>query len=114
MQIQSYRFGHITVDAQAYARDLLLLPPRVFSPWWRREGHNVELADLALVLAFDPEVLVIGTGDPGLMKVPEQTHAALAGRGVEVEVMPTRAAWRRFNELEQGGRRVAAAFHLTC
>jgi hypothetical protein len=114
MRIDDYRFGNITIDGRSYEKDVLLLPPRVLSPWWRKQGHRLDVADLDEVLAHAPEVLVVGSGAHGGMKVPGATVTRLESVGIGVEVAPTEQACRRFGELLADGRRVAGAFHLTC
>ncbi len=111
--VQSYRFGYIVVDGKTYTRDLILLPDRVLAGWWREEGHRLSIADLQEVLDAGPEVLVIGTGAYGLMKVPQETIEALQGAGIELHIARTGEAWQIYNGL-QAHRRAAAAFHLTC
>jgi hypothetical protein len=111
--IDGYKFGRITVDGKDFRTDLILLPDRVLDSWWRKEGHNLCLEDLGEALAAEPEVLVIGQGEPGLMKVPETLVEELQRRGIEVSVAPTREAVRAYNGLA-GKRKVVAALHLTC
>jgi len=111
--IQSYCFGRMVVDGQQHTKDLILLPCRVVSGWRRREGHRLAAEDLEEVLAARPEVLVVGTGAHGLMKVPEETRWAVEGAGIELQAAPTGMAWRVYNDLREQ-RRAAGAFHLTC
>ena len=115
MSVDSYAFGRITIDGQAYAKDVLILPGRgVHSPWWRQAGHNLTPEDLAEVLADPPETLVIGTGYYGNMAVPEATLAALRERGIEPLVARTADAVAELNRLQRESARIAAALHLTC
>ena len=60
-----------------------------------------------------PSVLVIGTGNVGLMKVPQETLDFLAEHDIRAVVERTAAACRTFNELAKS-ERAAAALHLTC
>ena len=114
MRIDSYKFGEIVIDGQAYERDLLILADRVADGWWRVEGHKLALADLEAVLADPPEVLVVGTGRYGRLAVLPETQQALAAQDVELVARPTKAACQTFNEMASAGRRVMAALHLTC
>jgi len=112
-RIESYSFGKITVDGKAYSSDLIILPGGVRPGWWRKEGHSLHRDDLQEVIEARPDVLVIGTGNVGLMQVPQETVECLTAHGVRVEMERTAAACQRYNELAKT-EQVAAALHLTC
>lgn len=114
MMIETSSFGAITVAGIVYTKDLLLFPDRVVPGWWRREGHVLVIEDLEEVLAFNPEIVVVGTGVFGALKVSGEVFSALEGREIQVDVSRTGKAVGRFNELIDKGCRVAGAFHLTC
>ena len=61
-RLQDYSFGRIVVDGQEQTRDLIVLPERVVTNWWRREGHSLALDDLREVEGELPEKLILGTG----------------------------------------------------
>jgi len=111
--IESYSFGKILVDGKPYTSDLIILPGGVRPGWWRKEGHRLDKDDLQEVLEARPSVLVIGTGNMGLMKVPPETLEHLAAHGIRAVVERTAAACQRYNELAQT-EQAAAALHLTC
>jgi hypothetical protein len=113
MRVDDYRFGSISVGGRVYKADLIILPNRVIPSWWRRSGHSLVPEDLEEVVKAALEVLVVGTGAAGAMRVPEETLRFLQERGIELVVLRTGEACRRFNELQET-RRVAAALHLTC
>ena len=113
MKIESYSFGNITIDGRTYTSDVIIYPERVDSSWWRKEGHNLNIVDLNNVIKAGPDVLVVGTGSSGLMKVPKETISHLESKGIEVHVALTARAVELFNKL-QSNRKVIAAFHLTC
>ncbi len=112
-RIEHYRFGVITVDGQRHTRDLIILPDRVIAGWWRQEGHVLHPGDLTVVFEAAPEVLVVGTGAYGMMRVTEETHRALEAAGIRLIAAPTAEAVKTYNELRER-ERVAAALHLTC
>jgi hypothetical protein len=112
-EVESYRFGHMVVDGEEHTNDLILLPDRVVSNWWRDQGHRLSIADLDEVFNAQPEVLVVGTGANGVMQVPQETRQAIREAGIELEVAKTGQAWKRYNDLQQE-RATAGAFHLTC
>jgi hypothetical protein len=111
--IDSYSFGSITVNGKRYTSDVIIYPQRVDSSWWRKQGHNLCMEDLQEVLRYQPEVLVVGQGKPGLMKVTADLIEQLNQRGIQVHVAPTAKAVNLYNRLSPG-KKVVAALHLTC
>jgi hypothetical protein len=111
-RLENYSFGRLTVDGQEHTRDLIVLPDRVVSDWWRREGHSLAIADLDEVLDEPPARLVVGVGAHGRLRPDPAVIAELKRRGMQVECLPTDAAVRRYGELDKHG--TAAALHLTC
>ena len=111
-RIEGYRFGHVVVDGEEQTRDVIVLPDRVVTDWWRADGHRLVLTDLDDVIEDLPECLVVGTGAYGQMRPDPEALNELRQRGVEVEALPTGEAVRRYGELDP--RRTAAALHLTC
>jgi hypothetical protein len=113
MQIDRYEFGLIVIEGQTFRNDVLIWPGRIKGDWWRKEGHLLQLDDVAEALAANPEVLVVGRGEPGKMEVDPALAAYLRDRGVALMASPTREACRVINDLSRT-RRLAAALHLTC
>ena len=111
-RIGDYRFGHVVVDGESHARDVIVLPGRVVANWWRRDGHALVLDDLADVLDELPERLVVGCGAASRMRPDRGTVEELRRRGIEVEAFPTEEAVRRFVACDPA--KTAAALHLTC
>src|SRR5690606_9533590 len=66
--------------------------------------------DFAAALALDPEVLLLGTGERQRWPAP-RLIAALARRGIGLEVMDTLAAARTYNVLVGEERRVVAILY---
>src|SRR5438034_7265045 len=111
-RIEGYRFGHLVVDGEEQTRDVIVLPERVLSDWWRADGHRLVLSDLDEVIEELPERLLVGTGAYGRLRPDPGALEELRRRGVEVEALPTDEAVARYGELDP--RRTAAALHLTC
>ena len=111
-RIEEYDFGRIVVDGVEQTRDVIVLPDRVVTNWWRADGHRLVLADLDSVLEELPPHLVVGTGAYGQMRPDPEAVERLREREIEVEALPTPDAVRRYGELDP--RRTAAALHLTC
>ena len=124
MLIESYEFGAIVINGKRYTSDVIVLPERVIDGWWRKEGHKVHIEDLEEILKQEPkpEVLILGTGYHGLVKIPREIENTLKSHGIELVAQPTREATRTFNKLLQNNllankskrKVVVGAFHLTC
>ena len=114
--IDSYKFGAIVINGKRYTSDVIVFPDKVLDGWWRREGHRLFLEDLKDVLDAEPppELLIVGTGYSGLMKVLNEVEEALRRKGIELIAQPTKEACQSFNEMLKSERKVAAALHLTC
>ncbi len=111
--IDSYHFGEIVVSGQKYTSDVVIFPDRVRDNWWRKTGHQLCLKDIAEVLTENPEVLVVGTGASGLMKVLPEAEQSLETQGIKLIVEATDKACHTYNHICQSQRAVAA-LHITC
>ena len=65
-------------------------------------------------LPGDPDVIVMGTGYAGRMRVEEDVRSLLQDRNIRLIATRTEEAVREFNRLASEGNEVAAGFHLTC
>jgi len=105
----------MVIDGREQHRDLILTPSEIRANWWRRQGHELTLSDLAGVLGPRVERLVVGTGAFGRMQPRPDLEETLRLRGVATEFLPTTQAVQRVNELlAAGADDWIAAFHLTC
>jgi hypothetical protein len=111
--IEKCEFGLMVVDGKEYRADLVILPRSIKSNWWRRQGHELALADLDDVIQEDIEALVVGTGFSGLMRVSEEVTGAARARGLDIQIRKTPEAVRIFNNILPE-KKAAGAFHLTC
>ncbi len=111
-RIEDYRFGRVLVDGAEQTRDVIVLPDRVVSNWWRKEGHALVLEDLADVLDDLPERLIVGCGADGRMRPDPDCVKRLEELGIDVQVFRTDEAVRRYAGSDP--TRTAAALHLTC
>lgn len=111
-RLEDYSFGRLVVDGSERTDDLIVLPDRVVTDWWRREGHSLAIEDFDEVLDELPERLVLGVGAYGRLHPDPEVIAELERRGTAVECLRTDEAIGRYRELDE--RRTAAALHLTC
>jgi len=116
MHIDSYKFGHITIEGKEYEFDVLVYPEDdVVMEWERAESHELDKDDLEDIDIVGPDVLVIGTGESGTLKISPQMRGYLEGLGIELIEAKTKEAVKTYNELlKEGDKRVVGGFHLTC
>ncbi|UCB53127.1 MAG: hypothetical protein JSV10_03335, partial [Candidatus Zixiibacteriota bacterium] len=111
--IDSYDFGRVVIDGKSYTSDVIIYPDGVRDQWFRREGHKLCRDDLGDVLDKEPEVIVVGTGNPGLMRVLPETEKLIDSKRIKLIVQPTGEACRAYNHLATT-QKVIALLHLTC
>jgi len=112
MRLSGYRFGRIEVDGAVWTEDIVVLPREV-RPWRRKEGHRVHPEDLSPALAEVPQLVIVGTGFSGILKVSPEAEQALTERGIKLLALKTAEAVEAYNELSPK-KRVCAFLHLTC
>lgn len=112
--MENYSFGRIVIAGTAYTSDLKIINGKVISHWWRKAGHAVEQDDIVDILAAKPHVVIIGQGNPGMMRVTAELKDELGRLGIALIEEPTAKAVATFNRLFDAGKNIAAGFHLTC
>ena len=99
------------VNDRVLETSFILSPNELIEDW--QVGDTAALApeDLAPLLALNPELVLLGTGES--QRFPSAAvMAACLTRGIGIEVMTNPAAARTFNVLAGEGRRVVAGFLL--
>jgi hypothetical protein len=111
--IDNYRFGHIIVDGKEYTSDIKILFDHIETNWRRKSGHNLELSDIEDTIAAQPEVIIIGIGSSGVMKISAEVIRTITANNIKLIIEKTQSACEIYNEVS-GIRKVVAALHLTC
>ena len=101
----------VQVGDRVFSASLLLAPDRCIDDFAPRSFEEFDAAAIAAVLALEPAVVLIGTGERQRL-APPALMAAFLARGIGLEAMDSAAAARTFNLLAGEGRRVVAAFLL--
>lgn len=89
MHIDNYSLGRIVINNKTYSLDVIVYPDRVDSSWWRKEGHYLNKEDLSKVVMAKPDIVIIGTGQSGVMEVPKSTVVFLESHGIKVYIEKT-------------------------
>lgn len=99
------------VNDRRLESSFVLAPDRLIEHWPVGDAKSLEPAQLETLLALQPEVILLGTGERQVFP-SAATMAACLSRGVGLEVMTNPAAARTFNVLAAEERRVVAGFIL--
>lgn len=100
------------VNDKALTASFILTPSQLVEDWPVRAGEPLVVDDLVPLLALDPELVVLGTGDKQVFPSAAVMAACLT-RGVGIEVMTNAAAARTYNVLASEGRKVVVGFLLS-
>ena len=110
--VRSYKPGELRVGDEVLTRSCVLRADQLVRDWRPQSVDDLTLADLEVVLALEPEIVVFGVGERQRFLPPELMGAMLS-RGVGCEVMTTDAACRTYNVLVSEERRVVAALFVS-
>lgn len=111
--IDAYDFGRIVIDGITFTSDVIISSDRVRDEWWRKDGHLLHIEDVESIVKEGPEVLIVGTGKYGVMKVLPQTREYIESKGITLIVEPTAQACKVYNKISRQ-KKAIAALHLTC
>lgn len=112
-RLSGYSFGSIRANGEEHRKDLIVTPDQVIPAWWRSRGHRLQLPDMEAIFDAAPEVLIVGQGYFGRMKIDTTVIAELRRRGVELIARKTGTAVETYEQLRER-HRVVVALHLTC
>jgi uncharacterized protein len=100
------------VNERALHASFILSPNELVEDWPVSDALALSPDDLSPLLALNPELVLLGTGERQVFPSAAALAACLT-RGVGIEVMTNAAAARTFNVLAGEGRRVVAGFLLS-
>ncbi|MGB6604485.1 MAG: MTH938/NDUFAF3 family protein [Steroidobacteraceae bacterium] len=109
--IRGYSDTEIRIGDRSIRRSCIVTADTLTTDWAPQSYADLRPEHLAVILAQQPEVVVIGTGAVSQF-APAAVRALLAQQRVGLEVMELGAACRTYNVLVQDQRRVAAALFL--
>ena len=99
------------VNDRVLETSFILSPNELIEDWQVGDPAALAPEDLAPLLALNPELVLLGTGDTQHFPSAAVMAACLT-RGIGIEIMTNPAAARTFNVLAGEGRRVVAGFLL--
>lgn len=100
------------VNEQRLERSFILAPDTLVDTWQvDHDARQLQPADLAPVLALQPALVLLGTGEHQVFP-PAAVLGHCLSRGIGLEVMSNDAAARTYAVLAGEGRRVVVAMLL--
>lgn len=124
MKFNSTKFGSITIDGKKYKHDIYLysdgkLEKRDKSHSPRINGHrSLSVWELEKVTKNEPDILIIGTGQSGVLPLNENSRVwinEIEQEGdMRIIMKKTPNILEDTNELLNSDKKVAGIFHTTC
>ena len=118
MRIEGTSFGSITIDGKTYDHDVVI---RLHGTIAKRKkklskklygtSHVVSEDEAKFVFEKGSELLVLGSGQEGNMRLSPEAETYLTKKGCKVVIQPTPEALRIFNNAR--GKKIGL-FHVTC
>jgi len=118
MRIERSEFGNITIDGQTYPHDVIIsLAGKIkkrkkkLSKKEYGTSHIISKAEAKSIFEKGCDLLVVGTGQEGQVRLSAEASQYLAKKGCAVVLQPTQEAIRRFN---QSTAKKIGLIHVTC
>lgn len=117
--INSTEFGSITIDDKKYNQVLIIgnyVIERDYSKLEKLFGtsHKIGTWEVEKLLQESPDLILIGTGQSGVMEVNKEVLDKLKTSGAEVIVDITPKIIKLYNEKIKSGKKINALIHTTC
>jgi hypothetical protein len=116
-RISHLSWGHIEVEGYLPFKDAKIFPDGAREWDWRETGTRhvpgIQPADVRELIEHEAKAVVLSTGIWRRLKVCPETLELLAENDIQVEVLQTENAVKRFNVLREK-MPIGGLFHSTC
>lgn len=116
-RIAHLSWGRIEIDGYPPFKDAKVFPGGAREWDWSETGTRhtpgIQPADVDELIEHGATAIVLSKGILQRLRVSPETLNLLADRGIDVDVLQTKAAVKRFNELRKTTP-VGGLFHSTC
>lgn len=109
--IDSFEFERVVILGEEYKSDILISPDGNISKWEREEEHTLKSVDIEGVLTHGPDLIVIGTGTIGNLKLAEDVEPFLGEKSIEVIAYKSEKAIDMYRQL-RNQHRVLLLLHV--
>lgn len=109
--ITAYDDNSVSINGKTFSQSLVVASTRLHEHWDIADIELLNSSHIELVLSFQPELIIIGTGK-NLVFPAIEIYSGIIEHGVGVDFMDTGAACRTYNILMSEGRDVVAGLIL--
>lgn len=112
IKIDFTKFGEVSINGKIYYSDMLVCWDGKIE--FRVKKHIFDMDDFIALLKMKPEVIVIGTGQTGIVKISDEVRQTAEDKKIKLYVDPSPKAVDMFNGLVAQGKKAIALIHTTC
>jgi len=109
--ITAYGDNSVSINGKPFEQSLIITRTKLNENWDVAVVELLQAEHIDQILAFNPELIIIGTGDKLIFPAVE-VYSGIIEHGIGVDFMDTRAACRTYNILMTEGRDVVAGLIL--
>jgi uncharacterized protein len=109
--ITAYGENSVSINGKSFNQSLIITQEKFDVNWGVATVELLQAAHIEQLLAFKPELIIIGTGNKLIFPAVE-VYSDIIKHGIGVDFMDTRAACRTYNILMSEGRHVVAGLIL--
>ena len=109
--ITAYDNDSISINGKTFRQSMLIASTQFDEHWDVTAIEQLATDHIEQVLAFKPELIIIGTGSKLIFPAVE-LYSGIIKQGIGVDFMDTHAACRTYNILMSEGRNVVAGLIL--
>jgi hypothetical protein len=111
VKIDSTKFGEIVIDGKTHYSDVIVFWDGTIN--YREKDRIIDEEELSIVMEKKINILVVGTGQHGVMSLSGQARMLAVERKIKVFELQSPYAIDIFNGFASSGRKVAAIIHTT-
>ena len=117
--IESTKFGEVIIDGRRYCQVLIIgddVIERNEKKLERLFGttHRIGDWEIEKLLETEPEIVIVGTGQNGVLKVSAEFMEKMQEANVKVIADISPEAIKKYNENRAKGKKINALIHTTC
>src|SRR3989344_419923 len=105
MIIDEFKFGSFRIDGRTYLSDIKIINNTI-KYWSGRQKHELNLESVQDLASSSPDMVIIGTGAAGLVKVPIDVKMYFMQNRIPIIIEKTDLACKEFNKATKNGKKI--------